>query len=743
MKNFKPTLDDPVNDQSKAFEKDFKKTIMTTAPEAAPALNEVDGLLTEKEQSLKKKIWSLAKMESLVFSDPKLSVVYEEMAENGEEKYGYHYNETIQNMIFNDYVLNSPQYLQKYKMAIPKEKKRRDKSGINQLKKAGEKKMDATGTKLVTPKEESVEESTSAGSAAGSNTYTGYAGPSAWAAKGDLTGDFKGKKKATDPKAKPISTGFSLKETNYLTDPSGFAKYVDKINEEISLEEKAKSKSQQQFMGMVNAYKNGKMSASDASPEIERAADSMSDKEVDDFASTKHKGLPDHVKENNIKEIKITENMEQFIVTVKHDNGTTKIKTSGSSEDEAKQKVMKAENCPVSAIVNVEKNGIKEDSQSILQGDGMSMSNNMDPTGDQGSNMDMGMQSGGMNEDLALLKEIDNELNAFQTHHNKLKLMAEEKKTPSMIQGDRQREQNPKLFKKDLQHSGTKDIIDVEKELQWKDQQTDVPKDPQKLGQDIEKQSIKTANMEGDEALKNVGDSANDKGDEIPKRNLTTKEQDEVNLYRNGQHSLTYDNDPGERFVERMKADQGQFFEMGEKQKEFKANAPMYDKDTQPVDDGEKKVQFDKNVKGKGKGVAWNERMGLGSNIKLSESMITGRFINALNKRALLEFNMNEVAELSEGAEDLFELDFTGLGNKYQSRTINKKVVVNEAVASALGGHKFYTDGKQVFAMKNPVQKLNEGEVKPKRVISEQEKKMKHLLGYKPQNYIDTKNINL
>jgi hypothetical protein len=85
-------------------------------------LNEVDDLLTEKEQSLKKKIFKLSKMEALVFSDPKLSMVYDDMAINGEEKYGYHYNETIMNMIFNDYVLNSPKYLQKYKMAIPKEK---------------------------------------------------------------------------------------------------------------------------------------------------------------------------------------------------------------------------------------------------------------------------------------------------------------------------------------------------------------------------------------------------------------------------------------------------------------------------------------------------------------------------------------------------------------------------------------------------------------------------------------------
>lgn len=146
---FKPTLSKPMSVQSKKYESNFNKTMHNTAPDVQlkenQIMNELDGGLNEAEQSLKKKIFSLSKMETLVFSDPKLSAVYDQMSVNGEEKYGYHYNETIMNMIFNDYVLNSPKYLQKYKMAIPKEKERRDKSGINQLKKAGEEKMSQSG----------------------------------------------------------------------------------------------------------------------------------------------------------------------------------------------------------------------------------------------------------------------------------------------------------------------------------------------------------------------------------------------------------------------------------------------------------------------------------------------------------------------------------------------------------------------------------------------------------------------
>lgn len=58
--------------------------------------------------------------------------------------------------------------------------------------------------------------------------------------------------------------------------------------------EKAKSQAQQRFMGMVYAAKKGKPAAS---PEVASAASEMSEKEAKKFASTKHKGLPEKVKE--------------------------------------------------------------------------------------------------------------------------------------------------------------------------------------------------------------------------------------------------------------------------------------------------------------------------------------------------------------------------------------------------------------------------------------------------------------
>jgi len=55
------------------------------------------------------------------------------------------------------------------------------------------------------------------------------------------------------------------------------------------------SKSQQRFMGMVHAYQKGELE--DAPESVKKAADSMTKKASKDFAKTKHKGLPEKVKE--------------------------------------------------------------------------------------------------------------------------------------------------------------------------------------------------------------------------------------------------------------------------------------------------------------------------------------------------------------------------------------------------------------------------------------------------------------
>jgi hypothetical protein len=1129
---FKPTVKTPVSNQSKNFEKNFSKTMSKDQIK----LNEVDGMLSEVEQSLKKKIFSLAKMEALVFSDPKLTAVYNEMSENGEEKYGYHYNETIQNMIFNDYVLNSPKYLQKYKMAIPKEKKRRDASGINQLKKAGEETMAKTNPEFKPkeptglPKKPTVtelngtNETTGAASSGAfapalgfqkkqlneendqpqeddcfvesngfklsvscggkfqgqfiededafnaikkwkkeNNWYPNtwfisdhgnmslvddngnklketttsassgaYVGPAAWGS-GDLM-KAGGKSKAM---RKPIWKGGTIiQESNYLVDPSGFQKYIQELNEaDISyqndmvephpenqnlptdgvsgidaeksktkpfvdinksserknadnfiidkttaftsdavkgwnnndtnleldtintgdpdkpnlnlmeeqtqnirkistpeelkayvaekkaqgvkgltkedtpmlagqalynvavrmadrmlpmgwdgladvnsmwdyikqnggmtfdqlkaavkravnvrlkeegmslrdlglgesedVDEMAKSKKQQQFMGMVHAVQKGELNPDKVGANVEKAAETMTKKDAEDFASTKHKGLPEKVDEyngsfeklkNTVNQIQKDDEFADFkslgynnaIKEIVQNSNTIEdltLKINAFIKNDKRIKTPQLSNAIYYNAINMFKNkrlkeeiqpttdrnsmiekiiemdmklnpldpptgmegvlwkkllnplsdntitmmynniikdfnnkfsGIKEDTQTMIQSNGMSMSNKITPTGDQPSGLDMGMRTaGGMSETdttLAsankLLEEINNELNAYSIHHTKLKKMAEDRKPSALVLRDRLGSENETNFKKDLQHSVTKDVIDIEKELQYKDQQTEVPKDPQKLGQDIEDTEIKATDAKSGEALKNVGDSANDKGDEIPKRNLTKDEQDEVDMYRLGQHSLVYDNEPGKRFEDRMKADMGdKVYDIRQKQMKFRGKAPMYNKDTQPTEIGAKdSAQFNKEESG------WNEREGL------KETMITGRFIDSLGKKFIMDFRLNEVKELTTPTDtarqtELFEIDFTGFGNKYKSKTQNKKVIINESVDNILSEGKYYTNGKEIFVIKNPVQKLNENEQKDKKQpVNEQFDKMKHLLGYKPNEFINTNN---
>jgi hypothetical protein len=60
--------------------------------------------------------------------------------------------------------------------------------------------------------------------------------------------------------------------------------------------EKAVSQQQQKFMGMAHAMQKGKK-IKGASPELKKVAKTMKKSDVEDFAATKHKGLPKKVKE--------------------------------------------------------------------------------------------------------------------------------------------------------------------------------------------------------------------------------------------------------------------------------------------------------------------------------------------------------------------------------------------------------------------------------------------------------------
>lgn len=85
----------------------------------------------------------------------------------------------------------------------------------------------------------------------------------------------------------------------------------------------AKSRSQQRLMGMVHAEKKGKLNTKGMDPDlkkkVKKVASGIKGKDAEKFAKTKHKGLPEKVKENALptfKEflIEITQKERQMLV---------------------------------------------------------------------------------------------------------------------------------------------------------------------------------------------------------------------------------------------------------------------------------------------------------------------------------------------------------------------------------------------------------------------------------------------
>jgi len=72
-------------------------------------------------------------------------------------------------------------------------------------------------------------------------------------------------------------------------------------DEEEPIAEKAVSKQQQKFMGMAHAMQKGEK-VKGASKELKKVASTMKPKDTEDFAKTKHKGLPDKAKSKKKEE---------------------------------------------------------------------------------------------------------------------------------------------------------------------------------------------------------------------------------------------------------------------------------------------------------------------------------------------------------------------------------------------------------------------------------------------------------
>ena len=99
------------------------------------------------------------------------------------------------------------------------------------------------------------------------------------------------------------------------------------------------SKAQQRFMGLVHAYKKGEVPASKVSKAVKDAAKSMKTKSTKKYASTKHKGLPNKVRqeaEDKLKEI-IRMELEACGYTTSAMNPEYDLKSPGGTGEEDKE----------------------------------------------------------------------------------------------------------------------------------------------------------------------------------------------------------------------------------------------------------------------------------------------------------------------------------------------------------------------------------------------------------------------
>jgi hypothetical protein len=76
----------------------------------------------------------------------------------------------------------------------------------------------------------------------------------------------------------------------------------------------AQSQQQQKLFGLALSVKRGETPRSEASRDVLNIVDTMSEKEIEDFASTSHKGLPPKVEEYIREEVRkhINENIPRM-----------------------------------------------------------------------------------------------------------------------------------------------------------------------------------------------------------------------------------------------------------------------------------------------------------------------------------------------------------------------------------------------------------------------------------------------
>ena len=678
MDNIKPTLNVPTK-HGKEVDKRFDSII-----------NEIDRSLTEDEKKEKEILFNLSKMEYLVHNDPDLSEYYHDMVEENKDLYGYHYNEAIMNIIFNTKVLKSPKYLKRYIQAPIKKKKRRDKYGAEDLKTAETKRREE---KEKEKEKKETNETTSSG-ASGQ-----YATAQAWSGNGQ-------------PKmSKPIWHGGAIiQESNYIIDPKLFKEMLNFINENFTSINEHHLDSKEEKVAFIIQNKG------DEYKDIEKL-DSMSDEEVDNIYNKikKEMGL---VEETNLNEhhLETKEDRIKFIISNtgdKYGNLTTLNTLNDNAIEAIYLNVEKEMGIDDEVYVDdIPDENLEEKSEldfkEVEQVDESSMLDPLPDTMGMSNDREDSMKVSKPNS-TSSIQGMDNVMEELQKDIDFLNDLKENRRPSALIQLDRIKEKNQANFKSDVRK-----IDDIE---MAKDQYTEIDyEDSKKLGQEIEKEVLKKTKGE---SFKNVGNSTNKKGDEIPKRNQTDDEIDEIDKIRDGMHTIAYDSKPDERFEERMKADMGDdLYNKRQKRLEAQTDQPMYNKDTQPVSNGDNKKQYNKYMK----------------NIK--ESLICGKYKNDFNKTVFVNFELGKAKIVESVDLDSFKpINIEGMGN---FRT--NKFEVNESAVTTLKNKSFYIneETKEIVFMEKGKQKLIKESKETLQKRKQDFDKMKKLFNYDPSKYIDT-----
>ena len=92
----------------------------------------------------------------------------------------------------------------------------------------------------------------------------------------------------------------------------------------------ALSQQQQKLMGLALAVKRGKIPASKASKSVQQLAKSMTEKDIEKFAATKHKGLPKKVGESktSLTKEELNQLVADAVQEVMNEKFSTKVLTS-------------------------------------------------------------------------------------------------------------------------------------------------------------------------------------------------------------------------------------------------------------------------------------------------------------------------------------------------------------------------------------------------------------------------------